>query len=184
MTQQQLILVLGGARSGKSAYAASRAEQLSGTGAVRFIATARDEPSMRDRIQRHRAVRPSSWVTVEEPLALAEAVSADGDENVVLVDCLTLWLGNILLECGDPESAGFAHRAEAAAELRRAPLLKALEERERPIVLVANEVGLGVAPPTRLGNVFADVQGDTNRLVAALADEVQFLVAGNALRVK
>jgi adenosylcobinamide kinase/adenosylcobinamide-phosphate guanylyltransferase len=181
---QPLILVLGGVRSGKSAYAASRAEQLAGEGAVRFIATARKEPSMQDRIERHRAGRPAGWVTVEEPLALAEAVSTPGDENVVLVDCLTLWLGNILLECGDPESAGFAQRAEAAVERRRAPLLKALDERERPVVLVANEVGLGVTPPTRLGNVFADVQGDTNRLVAALADEVQFLVAGNAIRVK
>jgi adenosylcobinamide kinase/adenosylcobinamide-phosphate guanylyltransferase len=181
---QPLILVLGGVRSGKSTYAASRAEQLAGEGAVRFIATARSEPSMQDRIERHRAGRPAGWVTVEEPLALAEAVLAPGDESVVLVDCLTLWLGNILLECGDPESAGFAQRAAAAAELRRAPLLKALDERERPVVLVANEVGLGVTPPTRLGNVFADVQGDTNRLVAALADEVQFLVAGNAIRVK
>jgi len=179
-----LILVLGGVRSGKSAYAAERATQLAGAGAVRFIATARAEPSMQDRIKRHRAERPSGWVTVEKPLALAEAISAPGDESVVLVDCLTLWLGNILVECGDPESPGFARRAETAVEMRRKPLLTTLENRDRPLVLVANEVGLGVTPPTRLGNVFADVQGETNRLVAVLSDEALFLVAGNPLRVK
>lgn len=162
------LFVLGGARSGKSGYAQARAEALPGPWV--YIATAEVyDDEMADRIARHRADRGAGWTTVEAPLALPEAVSAQG--GTVLVDCLTLWATNLML-------AG--HDAEAATEA----LCAAMRRHEGSLILVANEVGLGIVPDNAMARAFRDIAGRMNQRVAAVADEVQFLAAGLPLRLK
>jgi adenosylcobinamide kinase/adenosylcobinamide-phosphate guanylyltransferase len=187
MGQWRRIFVLGGVRSGKSRFALRTAKELAAGGPVRFIATAvRDsgDSSLSRRIDRHQAERPKGWATIEEPLDLAAALSGPGDEQVALVDCLTLWLSNIMAQCGDADAPGFSERARSEVEQRAAALTTALNSQRRHVILIANEVGSGVAPPTTLGNVFADLQGGTNQLAAAHATEVYHLVAGIPQRIK
>ncbi len=158
-------LVLGGARSGKSRYA----ERLIETGAAcgTYCATAQaKDAEMTARIAAHRARRGPFWCTVEEPLALAPLIGAEARcERPLLVDCLTLWLSNAML-------AGRLVEAEAAA------LCAALRQAAGPVVLVANEVGMGLVPETSLGRRFRDAAGRLNQEVAALADRVVFVAAG------
>lgn len=185
--QQRTVFVLGGVRSGKSRFALRMAKELAGGQPVRFIATAvRDsgDSSLSRRIERHQAERPQGWTTIEEPLDIAAALSSPGGEQVTLVDCLTLWLSNIMAQCGDADSPEFAERAHTEVARRAEDLIAALNSQPRHVILIANEVGSGVAPPTVLGNIFADIQGETNQLAAAHASEVYHLVAGIAQRIK
>lgn len=165
------LLVLGGARSGKSAYAGDRARK---TGLTRiFLATgeARDD-EMRDRIARHRADRGPGWRTIEEPIRIADVLTREArPDTVILVDCLTLWLSNLLL-------------AEMAPRPALDRLLAALRRAQGTIILVANEVGLGIVPENRLARRFRDEAGRINQDVARISDEVQFLAAGLPLRLK
>jgi adenosylcobinamide kinase/adenosylcobinamide-phosphate guanylyltransferase len=171
----RLVLVGGGARSGKSSFALARAREL---GARRlFIATA--EPSddeMRDRIARHRSDRGDDFRTVEEPLALPERLAAleVGDSDVVLVDCLTLWLSNLLVRG--------AADGEAVAAVDR--LLEAAARCPAPIVMVTNEVGMGLVPETPLGRRFRDLAGLAHQRLAARADEIYVAILGLMLRVR
>ena len=164
-------LVLGGARSGKSAFA----ERLvSGSGLdARYLATAEaGDGEMRERISHHRARRGPGWATREEPLDLVEALSDEaGEGRAVLVDCLTLWLSNLL----------FAERDLEAETLR---LCAFLGEARGPVVLVSNEVGMGLVPDTPLGRRFRDAQGRLNQAVAAIVPSVVFVAAGLPLRLK
>jgi adenosylcobinamide kinase/adenosylcobinamide-phosphate guanylyltransferase len=163
--------VLGGARSGKSRHAETLVESLGG--APLYVATAepRDE-EMRLRIAQHRARRGARWTTIEEPLALAATLRECPRDGVpVLVDCLTLWLANVL-------EAGRAVAAEIDA------LLAALARLPGPVVLVANEVGLGIVPENALARQFRDHAGHLNREIAALADRVVFIAAGLPLVLK
>ncbi len=155
-------LVLGGARSGKTGHALALAEAV---GARRvYVATAEaGDAEMAERIARHRAERGAGWRTVEAPLELAAALGEAGD--VVLVDCLTLWLSNLMLAGRDVEAA-------------TAGLLAALEGAAVPVVLVSNEVGMGLVPETPLGRAFRDAQGRLNQRVAAAVARVDFVVAG------
>jgi len=165
------VLVLGGARSGKSAYAQSLAE---GAAAERlYLATAEPgDAEMAARIARHRAERGAGWATREEPLKLADALLAEsGPGRVVLVDCLTLWLSNLMF-AGRDVAAEVAHLAQAIGAL------------EGPAVLVSNEVGLGLVPETKLGREFRDWQGRANREVAEACDAVVFVAAGLATLIK
>lgn len=167
-----LTLILGGARSGKSRHAQQLAES-SGL-PVTLIATgqARDA-EMAARIARHRAERPADWQTVEEPLHLAQALQqATGPGRCVLVDCLTLWLMN-LLEAG-----------EAVFAAERAALLNVLPSLAGEIVFVSNEIGLGVIPLGELSRRFVDEAGWLNQDVARLADNVSFIAAGLPLVLK
>jgi adenosylcobinamide kinase/adenosylcobinamide-phosphate guanylyltransferase len=166
-----LLFVLGGARSGKSRYAQARAEA-SGLSRL-YVATAEAlDDEMTERIARHRADRDESWTTIEAPYDLAAVLARETDETrVVLVDCLTLWLTNILI-------------AERAIEEETDGLLAALATAKGPVMLVSNEVGLGLVPETALGRRFRDEAGRLNQKVAALAGEVQFLAAGLNLRLK
>ena len=162
-------LVIGGARSGKSAHAEARA-RTSGL-KVTYLATgeARDA-EMGARITHHRARRPAGWRTVEEPLLLAAALRrAAAPDTCLLVDCLTLWLTNVLLAARD-------------AEIDR--LLDALPELPGRIILVSNEVGWGIVPENALARRFRDEQGRLNQQVAALADRVTLVAAGLALPLK
>jgi adenosylcobinamide kinase/adenosylcobinamide-phosphate guanylyltransferase len=162
-------LVLGGARSGKSRHALALAEA---AGPRRlYLATADPgDAEMAARIARHRAERGAGWATVEAPLELPAAIAA-AEADVALVDCLTLWLSNLLLAERDPEAATDALLAALAA----APL---------PLVLVSNEVGMGLVPETPLGRRFRDAQGRLNQRVAAAVASVDFVAAGLALALK
>ena len=172
-------LVIGGVRSGKSRFAADLASRLAGDRPVFFVATARRGPSagMDARIEIHRANRPEHWQTIEAPLDLAEALRQASGAEAVLVDCLTMWISNIMYEGGDSDAQEFEARARADLHRRVDDLLDATQQTQMPVVLVTNEVGQGVAPPTRLGVVFADLQGEVNQSVAARAAAVWQLVA-------
>jgi adenosylcobinamide kinase / adenosylcobinamide-phosphate guanylyltransferase len=164
-------LVLGGARSGKSQYA-ERLVEVSATGGT-YCATAEPgDAEMAERIAAHRARRGAFWRTVEVPLALAQTITTEtARERPLLVDCLTLWLSNLLL------AGKYADAAVAA-------LCGALREAEGAVVLVSNEVGMGLVPETPLGRRFRDAAGRLNQDVAALADRVVFVAAGLPLALK
>ncbi len=170
----RLTLVLGGARSGKSRHAEALVEATARRAV--YLATAEaGDAEMAERIDRHRARRAAAgvaWDTVEEPLDLAPRLAGLArPEQPILVDCLTLWLSNLLL----------AGRDVAAA---RGALLDVLPALAGPLLFVANEVGLGLVPPTPLGRSFRDAAGLLNQAVAALADRVVFMAAGLPLTLK
>jgi len=169
----RIVLVGGGARSGKSSFALTRAREL---GARRlFVATARRyDAEMSERIERHRLDRGSDFDTVEEPLALAEALVGAAGHDVAVVDCLTLWLSNLLLDRVPPEDIE-RRVADLAALLRRAPC---------HVVLVTNEVGMGLHPDTALGRTFRDLAGRAHQRLAAVADEIHLAVLGVLVRLK
>jgi len=170
MRTPRTILVLGGARSGKSRHAQSLAEAMTPTGC--FIATAQAwDAEMRDRIARHQADRDARWTTVEAPLALPEAMAAHGRaDRVLLVDCLTLWLTNLLLGEADLTAAGDA-------------LVAAIADAPGPVVLVSNEVGFGIVPDNALARRFRDAQGSLNQRLARVCDATDLVVAGLPLRL-
>lgn len=178
-------LIIGGARSGKSALAALRAGQ-SGL-AVVYLATARGEDAeMARRIAHHRQRRPANWTSVEEPLHLAAALRQHAAAGTcILVDCLTLWLSNLF----------FAGRAAAQAEAGEAvdcpllagqitALLDSLPQLPGRLIFVSNEVGSGIVPANALARNFADEQGRLNQKVAAACDRVTWMVAGLPLELK
>lgn len=159
--------MLGGARSGKSALAVRLASEWAGP--VTFVATGEaGDDEMAERIRRHRQERPAGWTTVEEPVELASALESAPAEAAVVVDCLSLWVANVL----DDDVDGRSERAVAAAKTRA-----------RAIV-VSNEVGLGVVPASELGRRYRDVLGRVNAQWAAAADEAVFVVAGKMLRLQ
>jgi adenosylcobinamide kinase / adenosylcobinamide-phosphate guanylyltransferase len=165
------VLVLGGARSGKSSYAEGLVTA-SGLAPV-YVATAEPgDGEMAERIGHHRASRGATWRTVEEPLDLEATLAREGVEgSAVLVDCLTLWLSNLMHAGIDLEARSRA----LCEEVRRAAGL---------LVLVSNEVGLGLVPDTPLGRRFRDAQGRLNQAVAQAADHVVFVAAGLPLFLK
>ena len=181
-----ITVVIGGVRSGKSRFAADLATRLAGDRPVALVATARRGPSagMDTRIDTHRANRPEHWETVEAPLDLAEALRPASGVGVVLIDCLTMWISNILYECGEGDAPDFEARARADLDRRVEDLLDGLRKTSVPVVLVTNEVGAGVAPPTRLGVVFADLQGEVNQKMASQAGSVWLMVAGIPVQIK
>ncbi len=163
--------MLGGARSGKSRHAETLAE----SSGLRLLYVATAEPrdgEMAERIARHRARRDGRWTTREAPPALAAALAAEAaPARMVLVDCLTLWLSNVLL-AGRPVDADMDRLVETLGGLAGGA------------ILVSNEVGLGIVPDNELARTFRDHQGRLNQRVAALAARVDFLAAGLALRLK
>jgi adenosylcobinamide kinase/adenosylcobinamide-phosphate guanylyltransferase len=171
MTTPRSLLVLGGARSGKSRHAQAHAETLAGP--LVYIATAQaGDAEMADRIARHRADRGPRWTTVEAPVHLPDAMLAwHGRGAVLLVDCLTLWTSNLMLGGHDVEQAGRA-------------LTDAIGSFDGHVVLVANEVGLGIVPDNALARQFRDRAGTLNQSVAACVEQVVFLAAGLPLRLK
>ena len=165
----RLTFVLGGARSGKSSFAEALLRRAEAPWLYVATAEARDE-EMAERIERHKRERGSEWRTLEVPLDLAPALDGAG-LGPALVDCLTLWLSNVLL----------ANR-NLDEECDR--LIATLTAVPGPLVVVSNEVGLGIVPETALGRAFRDAQGKLNQRVAALADRVVLLVAGLPLTLK
>ena len=183
-------LVLGGVRSGKSALA-ERLARAADRPAL-YVATARaTDDEMTERIARHRASRPTHWRTVEAPLDLVVAVkhhAARGD--VVVVDCLTVWLGNRFVEGigleADPELIDEQRWAalESGAVEHAVALCDVARQRGLRLVLVSNEVGMGVVPATSLGRRYRDALGRVNQAVAATADSVLLTVAGLGVDLK
>ena len=170
-TSSGAALVLGGARSGKSAFAEGL---VTASGLSRhYIATGRAwDEEMRERIARHREDRGDGWVTHEEPLALADRIAEVARaERAVLVDCLTLWVTNLMLE-----------ERDMVAEF--SGLLDAIRVAPGRLILVSNEVGLGIVPENRMARDFRDHAGRLHQQVAALVPEVYFLAAGLPLKMK
>jgi adenosylcobinamide kinase/adenosylcobinamide-phosphate guanylyltransferase len=174
-----LTLIIGGARSGKSRAAQELAARLAAGRPVAYIATAEaGDDEMRERIARHRQSRPANWMTIEEPRRVTEALRRCDTAAVILIDCLTLYITNHLLDLPDgPYGHGDGwdvERAEAAI----VTLIQVAQSVPADVIVVSNEVGLGLVPETPLGRVFRDVAGRANQAMAAAADRVVFMVAG------
>ncbi len=174
MRQPRTFLILGGARSGKTRHALQLAMRRPKR---TYIATAdahqhQHDEDMRGRIARHQRERDHTWTTREVPLALAAAIAAaDQGDTSIVVDCLTLWLSNLM---------GAAHDVDQAI----AELESAIATAETDIILVSNEVGLGIVPTNALAREFRDLQGLINQRIAAAVDHVDFVAAGLALNIK
>lgn len=177
-------LVLGGARSGKSAYAEALA--LGAGRQVCYIATASaGDDEMAHRIAHHRERRPDTWITIEEPITLADAIDEHaGTDRVVLVDCLTLWLSNLIFSAATafPDTGVIRLPARFWAERER--LLTTLAHPRGDVILVSNEVGMGIVPVGALTRCYADEAGRLNQAVAAIADRVVLVAAGLPLALK
>ena len=208
--KKELVLVTGGARSGKSDFALKLARELSSSSApgsstvgeerredpevpltmkvpVLFVATAEPgDAEMEERIRLHRSFRPAEWHTLEEPLQLSHAISAQLASpghlagEIVVVDCLTIWVSNLLR---DSEGKSRAEATDKALTDARS-LLDCYARHEATFILVSNEVGLGLVPTHPLGRLFRDVLGKVNQVVAASADKVYLMVAGLPLELK
>lgn len=177
-------LVFGGARSGKSAYA----EQLAAASGkqVIYVATAAaGDAEMTARIVHHRAQRPQHWHTVEEPIALAAALAEwRAPQRLVLVDCLTLWLSNLMFNDGTQYPDVGMIELPARFHEQRAALLDELAIERGDVVLVSNEVGMGIVPWGAVSRSYADEAGRLNQSVAAVCDRVAFVAAGLPLMLK
>ncbi len=169
-------LILGGVRSGKSREALRLAAAMPRGSRGAFLATAQAlDGDMEARIARHRAERPAGWATLEEPYdVVAACESLAGRVDVVVLDCVTLWVANLLLR-GDEEKSILA-AADALVDF--------LAERRFSLIIVSNEVGAGVHPPTAVGLQFRDVLGGVNQRIAAAADRVRYMVAGLPMTIK
>jgi len=165
-----IILITGGARSGKSVRAEACATAFAGKPV--YIATAEAlDAEMRERIARHRARRGNEWIEHETPLELVPALKATDGGGARLVDCLTLWLSNLM-------------HAQRDWSQEATQLVETLRAQKSPVVLVTNEVGLGIVPDNALARQFRDAAGTMNQMIAQAADEVEFVVAGLPMRVK
>lgn len=173
------IFITGGARSGKSVFAEKRALEFGAP--LGYLATAQAlDSEMGERVRRHRERRGSEWNTIEEPVQLSQALArCDGRYQAILVDCVTLWLSNLLFA---DESGGESAEESVHGELR---LLKStLQGMVTPVVLVSNEVGMGIVPDNALARMFRDIAGSANQILAAAADEVHAVISGIPLRLK
>lgn len=175
----KLTLILGGARSGKSDYGEQLAQSL--TDEVLFVATAQAfDEEMKARIARHRQQRPSHWHTVETATQVAIA-TADYPAAVVLLDCLTLLVSNLILQLGDDLDEA---QAETAVADELAAILDTIQANDCHWIIISNEVGLGIVPENRLARLYRDALGRANQRLARAANQVIFMVAGLPLVVK
>jgi adenosylcobinamide kinase/adenosylcobinamide-phosphate guanylyltransferase len=204
MSSARITLLLGGARSGKSALAEKLAQHRARETGVLYLATLQPgDAESRDRIARHQSSRPASWRTIEAPFALATGLFEGlQSEKVVLLDCLTTWTGNLIMR-----ESGYEWGGELLADDEIAPptnptaepdynrleldIIKELEalisrakERELGLILISNEVGMGLVPPYPMGRAYRDLLGRVNQRLAALADEVLLVVAGIPVDLK
>lgn len=172
--RHRFILVTGGARSGKSRFAVGLAKRL-GRRIVYLATGAATDEEMRSRIARHRAQRPRAWRTIESPDDPARAITQlTGAVDGLLMDCLTMYVSTLLVR----------GETDRAIERRIRGLCEAIRRVRYPVILVTNEVGMGVVPATALGRRFRDLAGIANHIAASKADEVYLLVAGLPLRIK
>jgi adenosylcobinamide kinase/adenosylcobinamide-phosphate guanylyltransferase len=181
---KRCILILGGARSGKSRFASEMAGRLAGR--VLFVATgeALDE-EMRQRIEAHKRNRPSSWRTVEVPTGVGRRIGEEiSDVQVVIVDCLTLWVSNVIGQCGDDPEQISAELVEERLATEIDELIRCIDGSTATFILVSNEVGMGLVPESRLGRLYRDILGKVNQVLAERADEVYFMLGGIPVSLK
>lgn len=173
-----LTLITGGARSGKSTFAQTLCEN---AGRVVYIATARpDDPEMHTRVARHRRSRPASWTTIEEPVSVAEAVSrCAGGADFVLIDCITLWVSNLLFDWRDSDE----NELESKVRQQVSSLVRASQGSVN-VIAVTNEVGSGIVPESAVARHFRDLQGFVNQQLAQSADRVYLVVSGIPMSLK
>ena len=173
--KHEIILVTGGVKSGKSSLALKMAEKQAESGAFIATATAGDE-EMERKIAAHRQERGPGWCTYEEPRSLAARIEAAAARyDIVLVDCLTMWVSNLLTLYGLERNEVLDECARTVSALDRAPA---------PVILVTNETGMGIMPPDSLSRTFHDLLGKLNRDVAGIAASVIFMVSGIPLKIK
>jgi adenosylcobinamide kinase/adenosylcobinamide-phosphate guanylyltransferase len=191
MTSPDLSFVLGGARSGKSRYAEQLAQRRAAELAlpVTYVATAREagDAEFAARIAHHRARRPAQWGLMEAGVDLAGAIAdADASGACILVDCLTLWLAGVLCPAEGLADAGDAEASGAATDIDTHidALETALARVQRPVIVVSNEIGLGVVPMGAVTRRYVDELGRLNQRIAALAHEVTLMVAGLPMTIK
>jgi adenosylcobinamide kinase/adenosylcobinamide-phosphate guanylyltransferase len=181
----KLVLILGGARGGKSDFAEELANELSRD--VLYVATAEArDGEMRARIAAHRAARPRCWHTMEAPLGVGRALGTVPTPDLALLDCLTLLVSNLLgsLAGEDPYADGSYDRVKAALDRELVDLVNWQRESGAHLLVVSNEVGLGLVPPYPLGRAYRDLLGWANRRLARLAHEVYLVVAGIPVELK
>jgi adenosylcobinamide kinase/adenosylcobinamide-phosphate guanylyltransferase len=173
----EIIFVSGGCRSGKSRHALELADGMSKNKKI-FIATCQPhDEEMRQRVARHQQDRGKDWITLEVPVDLPEAITQNGSRgDVILVDCLTLWISNLLTKTPKISEDDLIGSVEN--------LTRNLQTANCPVILVSNEVGTGIVPEHQLARQFRDVMGLTNQRVAACADRVIWMVAGIAVNIK
>jgi adenosylcobinamide kinase/adenosylcobinamide-phosphate guanylyltransferase len=171
----KIIFIIGGCRSGKSNHALQTAEKMPGHRKIYIATCAPQDDEMKQRVAKHQKERSQSWVTVEAPLHLPEAILENSpNADVMLVDCLTLWVSNILMETDD----------EKQLEKMIAQFTGTLEKATTPIVLVSNEIGAGIVPENKLARQYRDIIGLVNQAVAKTASKVIWMVAGIPVTVK
>lgn len=177
-------LILGGARSGKTSHAISLAQSLATARNVEvtYVATAQAlDEEMQHRISLHRAERPATWRTLEAPTKLAQALAGQDPHSILVIDCMTLWLSNALLQ-------DFRDDAPTAAlpawEAERSAFLQWLQQRRGDVLLISNEVGAGIVPLAPVARRFQDEQGRLNQALAALCEHVTLVVAGVPVAIK
>ncbi len=170
----KIIFITGGARSGKSRFAERVAESFGAP--LGYVATGMvGDSEMAERIRRHRLRRGEKWQTLEEPYDVAGVIRGnDGRFRAMLLDCVTLWLTNLLLHCDDPTKV----RAEVQALAEMIPALTT------PVIIVANEVGMGIVPENALARTFRDLAGEANEILAVAADEAYVVFSGLPLKLK
>jgi adenosylcobinamide kinase/adenosylcobinamide-phosphate guanylyltransferase len=172
---KKIIFVIGGCRSGKSNHALQTAEKMPGQRKIYIATCAPQDDEMKQRVAKHQKERRKNWVTVEAPLHLSAAILENSpNADVMLVDCLTLWVSNILMETDD----------EKQLEKMIAQFTGTLEKATTPIVLVSNEIGAGIVPENKLARQYRDIIGLVNQAVAKTAGKVIWMVAGIPVTVK
>jgi len=172
---KETTLVMGGCRSGKSRHALEMAEKIAKKGRI-FVATCvPNDDEMNQRVARHQKDRGDSWTTVEVPVLVPEAIIENSQKSdVILVDCLTLWINNILIETND----------QVKIDEHIQKLAQSLKDAECPVILVSNEVGTGIVPENKLARLFRDTAGFVNQHIAKCSDKVIWMVAGIPVRIK
>ena len=189
----KLTLILGGARSGKSTFAEMRAKDLGGDNVLYVATSETKDEEMVERVKKHRSERLSAWGTVEASRDVAQAIRHERSEaRVIVLDCMTFLVANHLMAAAapeddpfdDPSSDPFDAKIEADVVAEVEALVEFIQETEVELLVVSNEVGLGVVPPYELGRAYRDILGRANQILARHADEVQLLVAGIPMKVK
>ncbi|WP_347490917.1 bifunctional adenosylcobinamide kinase/adenosylcobinamide-phosphate guanylyltransferase [Desulfoscipio sp. XC116] len=183
MTNGEIVLVIGGARSGKS----SLAEKLAASAGsdINYVATAGvHDDEMAERVKQHRLRRPAGWRTVEETHMLADVLLSFSPGAVVLIDCLTLWMSNLLLDDNIPLFGASAAEKEDYIIDQARKIVQVARDRQLHLIMVSNEVGCGLVPEHKLGRLYRDIAGRVNQLLAELADRVFYVVAGLPLELK
>jgi adenosylcobinamide kinase/adenosylcobinamide-phosphate guanylyltransferase len=182
---KKIILLLGGARSGKSHFAQEYARR--NAQKVLFVATATaGDEDMRLRIEQHKKVRPATWTTLEVPDHIAKEIKETiNDEDLVIIDCITLMINNIFCRYDENQFENISDSLlENQVMSEIGELISCLDEVPSSFVLVSNEVGLGIVPDNRMSRLYRDLLGRANQMLAQKADEVYFMVAGIPLTAK